>query len=55
MQVFKYIAATIALGLLLIVSHFSYEDELSSQTRYCKEVQEGLRPDYLGTFDKECK
>lgn len=55
MQVFKYIMAVFALGLFVTVSSCSYEDELDSQARYCKDVQDGLHPDYLGTFDKECK
>jgi len=55
MQVFKYIIAVFALGLFLIMSSCSYDDELDSQARYCKDVKAGLHPDYLGTFDKECK
>lgn len=55
MQVFKYIIAVFALGSFLIISSCSYDDELDSQARYCKGVQEGSHPDYLGTFNKECK
>lgn len=55
MQVFKYIVAVLMLGMFLIISSCSYEDELNNQARYCKDVREGLHPDYLGTFDKECK
>nr|DAO81144.1 MAG TPA: hypothetical protein [Caudoviricetes sp.] len=55
MQVFKYVIAVFVLGLFVTISSCSYEDELDSQTRYCKDVADGLHPDYLGTFDKECK
>ena len=55
MKVFKYIAVLVALGMFLTISSYSYEDEIKEQHRYCKDVKEGLHPDYLNIFNKECK
>lgn len=55
MQVFKYIIAVFVLGLFVTVSSSSYEDEVDEQIRYCKDVRDGLHPDYLGTFEEECE
>lgn len=44
-----------ALALLGVVGQMDYEDALAQEQAYCKNVREGVWPDYDGIYEKVCK
>jgi len=50
------IASVVALLLLLgIVGNMDYQDEVAEANTYCRNVAEGIWPDYNGTYDSWCE
>jgi len=50
------IASAIALLLLLgIVGNLDYQDEVAEANAYCRNVAEGIWPDYKGTYARWCE
>lgn len=50
------IASVVALLLLFgIVGNMDYQDEVAEMNAYCRNVAEGIWPDYNGTYDRWCE
>ena len=49
------VASVVALLLLIgIVGNMDYQDEVAEENIYCRNVAEGVWPDYEGTYDEWC-
>lgn len=54
--VYSTLAAIVtALLLWLIASTMDYNDAQRAEIEYCRNVRDGLWPDYKGTYDKVCE
>jgi len=38
-----------------MVGNMDYQDEVAEATTYCQNVEEGVWPDYNGTYDRWCE
>jgi len=52
---FVVIALALVMFALGVLGHMDYEDAKLEQRQYCERVAAGYWPDYLGTFNAECK
>ncbi len=43
------------LALLGVVGQMDYEDELAQEANYCKNVRDGVWPDYDNIYEEVCK
>ena len=48
-------AIVTALLIWIIASTMDYNDAQRAEIEYCRNVRDGLWPDYKGTYDKVCE
>ena len=54
--VYSAMAAIVtALVIWIAVSTMDYNDAQRAEIEYCRNVRDGLWPDYKGTYDKVCE
>lgn len=54
MSVFNIWMGVLVIGCTAVVGSMDYEDALSDQKHYCRNVAEGIWPDYKKNFQTEC-
>ena len=55
MSIFNICMGVLVIGCTAVVGSMDYEDALSDQEHYCRNVAEGIWPDYKESFQTECK
>ncbi len=52
---FKLFLILLAVASICVVGQMDYEDAVSQEQLYCKNVREGVWPDYDSIYEKVCK
>lgn len=55
MSIFNIWMGILVIGCTAVVGSMDYADALSEQQRYCRNVDEGIWPDYKESFQRECR
>lgn len=54
MSIFNIWMGVLVIGCTAVVGSMDYEDALSDQKHYCRNVAEGIWPDYKENFQTKC-